>query len=679
MGLPGRCCFRAPARQLSHDFAVKTSAKAETGGQDMTALWGRVLTAVFIYFFAWSTNAHADKRVALVIGNSEYGTQLRLPNPSNDARDMADSLRSLGFEVIVRVNADKQGFMQALAEFSRTVAGAEIGLFYYAGHGMQFNGSNYLMPVGAQLQDEVSVRFELVALEEVQRALDGSSGVRILVLDACRNNPLAAELSRSMRTRNRDAGISRGLARIEQARGTVVAYSTQANEVAEDGSARNSPFTRALLDSLGEPGLEIGTMFRRVATRVYQATGGKQVPELSISLLSEVFLNRNETDAQVWGRVRAANDPAGVRDFLVRFPDSFYAADARLRLDMLEREARTRQLDRERAERERELRDRLAAVEIERLQAEMSLRAAERAAQDATERLRQEQAERERLAAEVASRQRAVAEASERLREESARRSRISAEATDRERELRARLAEAEQASRKAAADLAARAHASVEQATAKDQQIESIEQTRREAEARVAALTKQAQTLTSQAASGIASPAAAPLPRREQQGPQVAAVNPEAPPAQTPGQLVVAIKTELKRLGCYFAPIDASWQTPALRKAIEDFAVRTHRTKVPDAPAMDLLDDLKARSGRVCVANCGPHEQERDGQCVVKTCGGTEVLDRDGNCVTRGEPKPARPAVANSAPRPRRAEPPATGRPGRGGCFNFNGRQFCE
>ncbi len=591
----------------------------------MTAQAARVLAAIF-FIFAWSTSAHADKRVALVIGNSEYESQMRLLNPRNDAQDMADSLRSLGFDVILRVNADKQGFMQGLAEFSRAVAGAEIGLFFYAGHGLQFNGNNYLMPVGAQLQDEVSIRFEMVALEEVQRALDGSAGVRILVLDACRNNPLAAELTRSMRVRNRDAGISRGLARIEQARGTVVAYSTQANEVADDGRARNSPFTRALLDSLREPGLEIGAMFRKVATRVYSATGGKQIPELSISLLSEVFLNRNETEAQLWGRVRDANDAAGVRDFLDRFPNSFYAADARLRLDVLERETRARQLDRERTERERELRDRLAAVEIERLQAEMNLRAAERAAQDATERLRQEQAERERLAAEVMARQRSVAEATEQLREESARRSRISAEASDRERELRARLAEAEQASRRATADLAARARVSAEQATAKDQQIAGIEQARREAAARVAALTTQAQTLTVQAGDRI-------------------------------------------------APIDSNWQAPALRTAIEDFAVRTHRPKTPDAPTTEFLEDLKARSGRVCVPDCGPRERESNGRCVAKTCTGTEVLDRDGNCV----PKPARPAVANSVPRPHRTEPPATGRSGRGGCFSFNGRQFCE
>jgi uncharacterized caspase-like protein len=480
---------------------------------------------------------------------------MRLLNPRNDAQDMANALKSLGFEVLLRVDADQQSFTRALEDFTRAVVGADIGLFFYAGHGMQYNGSNYLMPVGARLQDEVSVRFELIPLDEIQRALDRSAGVKILILDACRNNPLAAELTRSMRASNRDASISRGLARIEQARGTVVAYSTQANEIAEDGTARNSPFTRALLDNLREPGLEIGAMFRKVAARVYETTHGKQVPELSISLLSEVFLNRNETDAQVWSRVRAVNDPAGIRDFLDRFPTSFYAADARMRLDMLDREARARR-------------------------------------------------------------------------------------------------------------------------------EIETVEQARREAEARIAALTQQTQTPTAEAG-GAAIPAATPPERREPQGPPVAAINPHQPPAKNPGmnegQLVVAIKTELNRLGCYFAPVDSNWRAPALRKAMADFATRTHRAKLPDGPAPEFLEDLKAHSGRVCMPDCGPRERESNGQCIAKTCAATEVLDRDGNCVPRGGPKPARPAVASSAQRPHPTETPPTRRAGRGSCFNFNGRPYCE
>jgi hypothetical protein len=162
-------------------------------------------------------------------------------------------------------------------------------------------------------------------------------------------------------------------------------------------------------------------------------------------------------------------------------------------------------------------------------------------------------------------------------------------------------------------------------------------------------------------------------------QDPQVAAINPATPLAADEGQLTVAIKTELNRLGCYFAPIDSNWQVPALRKAIEEFASRTHRIKVPDEPEPELLEELKARGGRVCLTNCGPREQEKNGRCVTKTCTGNEVLNRDGSCVPRGEPKPSRAAVANTTARPHRTEPPATSHSGHSSCFNFNGHQFCE
>jgi hypothetical protein len=159
-------------------------------------------------------------------------------------------------------------------------------------------------------------------------------------------------------------------------------------------------------------------------------------------------------------------------------------------------------------------------------------------------------------------------------------------------------------------------------------------------------------------------------------QDPQVAAIDLGTPPGVDKGQLTIAIKTELNRLGCYFAPIDSNWQVPALRKAIEDFAARTHRIKVLDDPAPELLEELKARGGRVCATNCGPREQERNGRCVAKSCTGAEMLGRDGSCVPRSD---SRAAIANAAPRPHRTAPPATGHPGRGGCFNFYGRQFCE
>jgi hypothetical protein len=253
-----------------------------------------------------------------------------------------------------------------------------------------------------------------------------------------------------------------------------------------------------------------------------------------------------------------------------------------------------------------------------------------------------------------------VAEVTGQLNAEIARRGRLSAEASDQERELRARLAELERAGQKAAADLDARARASAADAAAKDQQIAALEQARRDAAAQIATLTEQAAVLRENArpqAPAAPAPAAAVAPERE----------PEKPPLLAAGQLVVAIKTELSRLGCYSAPIDANWQTPALHKSLADFAARTHLAKIPDAPAPQLLDDLRSRGGRICVPDCGPRETESDGRCVPKTCAVNLVLDRHGTCVPRNEPKPPE------------HKPPEHKPPGRAGCFTFNGKQFCE
>jgi uncharacterized caspase-like protein len=537
-----------------------------------------ILLTTFAASMSW---AFADKRVALVIGNGVYPQAARLLNPANDAQDMADTLKLLGFEVILQLNTDKPTFSKALADFSRASTGADVALFYYAGHGMQYQGRNYLMPIDAELKDEISLQYELVALDEIRLALDRSAGPRIMILDACRNNPLAAQFARSLSSPTRAVGTTRGLARVEQARGSVVVYSTQANEVAADGGSRNSPFTGALLESLREPGLEISAMFRKVAARVYEQTNGQQIPELSMSLLSDLYLNRNASAAQIWGQVREGNDPAALRDFLNRFPTSFYAADARTRLEMLES-----------ADRERELRNRLAALESERQNAEVEL------------------------------------------------------------------------SSQTAAAG---RAKASAAEVAAKDRQIAEIEESRRRIEARLAELQQRMQAVAIQANEEAAA--------RQVQRQKIAAVDPETPAAIDERKLAVAIESELRRLGCYAAATSADWQSPAFRKAVADFAVRTHLAKVPEQPTPELLDDLKARGGPVCTPTCGPREREDQGRCVARTCGAGEVLSGSGECVPRVERK-----SASAVARPRRSEPSgAPARGGRSGCFNFNGRQFCE
>jgi len=333
------------------------------------------LIALLAHFVALPALAQTqERRVALVIGNSAYKNAPALPNTPNDARDTAEALRKVGFEVVDGIDLDKRGMDAAVSRFARLAQDADAVMFYYAGHGFQFNGENFLVPVEAKIDDEVSVQYETVKLSEVTTALSFAKGVKIMVLDACRNNPFLAQLSKKTTTRSMSVGT--GLAPIVKAQGMVTAYATQANDVAADGAGRNSPFTAALVQEIKQPGLEIATMFRRVQKAVYDSTGGKQTPELSLSLLGDFYLNREETDADIWKQLRSSDNAAEIKAFIQRFPTSFFAVDAKTRLDLIER--RSASPDREKREqefaaREKELLDRVQKAEKDRQQAAVDL------------------------------------------------------------------------------------------------------------------------------------------------------------------------------------------------------------------------------------------------------------------------------------------------------------------
>jgi hypothetical protein len=265
--------------------------------------------------------AHAAHRVALVIGNSDYINTIPLANPSNDANDIAKSLRALGFEVILGNNLDRKDTEDALQRFARATRDSDAAVFFYSGHGMQFNGRNYLVPVDAKLQDEVSVRYEMTSTDDVREALQGSHGPKIMILDACRNNPLADKLQRSMSTTTRDIPVLHGFSAIPADDGMLVEYATQPNRVAEDGTSHNSPFTTALLKHIQEPNVEIATMLRRVGNDVYKDTNGLQNPELSVSLHSDFYLNSSSISTMQSPVVsNSAPLPAVVSDALPSVP-----------------------------------------------------------------------------------------------------------------------------------------------------------------------------------------------------------------------------------------------------------------------------------------------------------------------------------------------------------------------
>jgi hypothetical protein len=223
--------------------------------------------------------AQSKERLALVIGNSNYNNVSKLNNPQNDARDVADALRRVGFEVIQMQNIDHQGMVQAVATFSeRLKHNKGVGLFYYAGHGIQVSGKNYLLPVDAKINKVSDIRFEAMNLDRVlQEMAAANNHLNIVVLDACRNNPFAGSFRQ----------VSRGLAQINAPSGTLLAYATAPGDVAADGSDRNGIYTKHLLNHLEEPGLSIESLFKKVRQGVMNETAKRQVPWESSSLLGE--------------------------------------------------------------------------------------------------------------------------------------------------------------------------------------------------------------------------------------------------------------------------------------------------------------------------------------------------------------------------------------------------------
>ena len=231
-------------------------------GERMTP--ARVLAAagMALVFLTSASVALAAGRVALVVGNSTYSHIARLPNPENDAADMAAALRRLGFEVTTAQDADRASLNEALRVFTRESVGADVALVFYAGHGLEMDGVNYLVPVNARLERDTDVRFETVALDDVLAATAGAS-LRMVILDACRNNPLARSMQRTVARRSVSGGSFGDLNEDLLGDETLVAYAAAAGTTAADGRGRNSPYTSALLAYLEEP-LELSAVFRRV-------------------------------------------------------------------------------------------------------------------------------------------------------------------------------------------------------------------------------------------------------------------------------------------------------------------------------------------------------------------------------------------------------------------------------
>ncbi len=280
-----------------------------------------------------------ERRVALVIGNGNYQQPdlPKLPNPPNDAEDIAKALRGFGFEVIERKNQSLEAMNQAIAEFGSKIGGSTAALFYYAGHGIQVKNQNYLIPVNARLESEASVPYQSVNLNQVLDEMDnGKSGANIVMLDACRNNPISGKFR---------SGQTRGLASPGSApKGTVIIYATDPGNVAADGKGRNGLFTAGLLSAFKGKDLSLDGVLTAASAEVEQASGQTQTPYVNgPKTLQKSFHFRvtfdpgqAEIEKTFWNSIERSTNAADFAAYLQKYPQGSYAPLAENRLKALQ-------------------------------------------------------------------------------------------------------------------------------------------------------------------------------------------------------------------------------------------------------------------------------------------------------------------------------------------------------
>ncbi len=334
------------------------------------------LIVTLIVMALWSSQSAQARRVALVIGNSAYQHVAELKNPRNDARDIAKALKSIGFDdVDLKEDLDYRAMRMALRQFVQSSQGTELTFVFYAGHSIEVNKKNYLVPVDAKLANVVDVDFEAIQLDQVRTASSSASKLKMIILDACRNNPF------KMAGRSSTRSVGRGLAIVEANTNELIAYSAKEGTTAQDGEeSRNSPFTTALLKNLKKPGIEVGVMFRVIRDDVLSATSNQQEPYTYASLSGEpMFLNGQPTivapstaprpayqapppisketqeAAAAWAATKDTNSTAVLEAFRRRYPGTVYADMALAKSDELASQQRDKR-QRDALERQR-LRD----------------------------------------------------------------------------------------------------------------------------------------------------------------------------------------------------------------------------------------------------------------------------------------------------------------------------------
>ncbi len=337
---------RAEVERRKVDVAVLRGPRVAMTPAEMAAPAAKVIESKPSQAVPADPGVSGGKRLALVMGNGSY-REAPLKNPVNDARALAASLRGLGFEVMIGENLGQRDMTRLVARFGERLSGHDVGMFFFAGHGIQIKGKNYLLPVDAQISSENSVRAEAVDVDTVLDQLSASP-LNVVILDACRNNPFE----------RRFRSVSGGLAQMDAPKGTLIAYATAPGKVAQDGDGANSTYTTALLKALGEPGLPVESVFKRVRAEVARATSDAQVPWESSSLTGDFYFARpvslgkppnadtapaterssadTETELLFWQSVKDSQDAADYQAYLRRYPNGRFAEIARNRLHRMQ-------------------------------------------------------------------------------------------------------------------------------------------------------------------------------------------------------------------------------------------------------------------------------------------------------------------------------------------------------
>lgn len=573
-----------------------------------------------------SQSALAGKRVALVIGNSGYQNVAALTNPANDASAVTEMFRKANFDLVeARRDLKNAEMRRSLRDFTEKARDADIAVIYYAGHGLEVDGTNYLVPVDATLERDTDAYDEAIALERILQAIEPAKQMRLVILDACRDNPFAKKMKRTVASRT----LGRGLAGVEPARpNTLIAFAAKGGSTASDGDDRNSPFTAALLMHLTTPGLEVGKAFRLVRDDVMNATGNRQEPFVYGSLGGDdVAL----VPAPAASPLPAANANSEIRSdyelaervgtkeawdsFVAAHPSGFYADLAKAQRNKLAAEAA-----------------RIAATEKARAAAE----------------------DQARLAAEGAK---ASEQTKAAAQSKAAEEARLAAEKKQQAEEVK--VAAAEKTKTEAQAKVAADENLAAEKARLEAEKAKTPEATK------TASAEQAAPRQGGPEASKSADPAVASLPSP---GPAATAAPKSDTPA--PADIPRLLQSELRRVGCKTGELDGEWNASA-RRALSAFNDNAGTRLDVKLASVDALDAVKARTGRVCPLGCERGYRADGDRCVKVTCDSDQVLGPNGSC----RPRPERaPKVVSRHERRSPAAPSGHGR-----CFAFNGKQVCE